>query len=202
VSAVIEHSTWAHPFAPLDPMIARVAEYWLDLPCGSEERLCTTMPVGLLIGEQPGPTNNPAVPLWPYPPRSAGGRLHAMSGIPMADYLAMLARVNIALQPVARWNRTAARDRVVTLLDDLPDGARVVLVGARALDAYNDVFGQGVRLDWFGREGWSIKGLTTTRVIAVTAVPHPSGRNPMYNDPATVAAARRAVRWAAGIEDK
>jgi uracil-DNA glycosylase len=88
---------------------------------------------------------------------------------------------------------------VVTLLDGLPDGARVVLVGARALDAYNDVFGEGVRLDWFGREGWSAR---VGHMVSVTAIPHPSGRNPMYNDPATVAAARRAVRWAAGIEDK
>lgn len=193
------YSTWDQPFAPMDPVIARIAEYWFELAdCDWEERLSTTMPVGLLIGEQPGPASNHKLPLWPHPASSTGGRLQAMSDIPVGEYLLRLARVNIARMPVARWNREAARCRLITLLDDLPDDARVVLVGARARDAYNDVFGRGVLLDLFGREGWQTPA---ARLVAVTAIPHPSGRNPEYKDPAVVAAARQAVRWAAGMED-
>lgn len=196
--SVSGYSTWDQPFAPMDPVHARVAVTWFDLHEDHTERLSTTMPVGLLVGEQPGPASNTQLPLWPFPPGSAGGRLQAMSGIPVGDYLERLARVNIARMPVARWGRDAAMSRMITLLDGLPDGARVVLVGARARDAYNDVFGQGVLLDWFGREGWSARA---GHMIGVTAIPHPSGRNPEYNDPAVVARARQAVREAAGMED-
>lgn len=73
------YSTWERPFAPLNPVVARIAEAWFDDAEGLEA--LGGYPVGLLVGEQPGPTSNPKLPLWPFPPRSAGGRLHAMSGV-------------------------------------------------------------------------------------------------------------------------
>lgn len=186
-----EYSTWDRPLAPLDPVLARAAETWFDLPCGSGERLSTEAPVGLLVGEQPGPRSNHRLPLWPYPARSAGGRLHAMSGVPMVEYLARLARVNLAAQPRKGWDHRRARFDLHAMLNDLPPDARVVLCGQRAMDAYEE-----------GYPGARRQFLVLGGSVWIQGVPHPSGRCREYNDPATVAATREAVRWAADWEQQ
>lgn len=180
------YSTWEDPFRPLDPIVASVAEAWFKVDGIEAEG---GYPVGLLVGEQPGPRSNPRLPLWPYPPRSAGGRLHAMSGLPIREYLLRLARVNILRQP-GRWDAHDAANRVRRLVTDLPSGARVVLVGARARDA---VMGHPPGpWPWFDRQPLAN--------LEMVAIPHPSGINQAYNDPAVVARAREAVRWAARWE--
>lgn len=177
-----KYSTWEHPFAPLDPMIARVAEAWFGIEGIEAEG---GYPVGLLVGEQPGAASNPRLPLWPYPPRSAGGRLHAMSGMPVRDYLMRLARVNMARRPVRSWDARQAQGRAYALAGQLSGtGARVVIVGARARDAFEVPA-------WF--TSWTIADPR----VEVVAIPHTSGRNREYNDPAIVARTREAVRWAA-----
>lgn len=181
------YSTWEDPFRPLSPMIARVAEAWFDVEGIEAEG---GYPVGLLVGEQPGLSSNPKLPLWPYPPRSAGGRLHTMSGIPVRDYLLRLARVNLARRPVAKWDTHAADLRLAAILERVPDAGRVVLCGARARNAWCPPAP--------GREWFHL--FATVRGIQVVAIPHPSGRSREYGDPATVARAQEAVRWAAGWE--
>jgi hypothetical protein len=180
---MITSSSWEAPFGPIHPTVATVAEYWFeDILPGWSESAVFVQPAGLLVGEAPGPGHNPRLPLWPHPPHMSGGRLHAITGIATGDYLTRLARVNLARQPVARWRLDAARDRALSIMSQRPPHVRVVAVGARARDAF-DLPG------WFEVTGDYV------------AIPHPSGRNLEYNDPATVAAARRAVRWAAGIEE-
>lgn len=191
-----EYSNHHRPFAPLDPVVARVAKTWFELPDGWEQKACATTPVGLLIGEQPGPGSNPRLPLWPYPPGSSGGRLHRMTGVPVADYLTLLARVNLFHRPIARWTVESARARMASLLSGLPDEARVVLVGTRVRDAYTPSWSRTrVPLRWF--EPIYEAG----PCVRLVAIPHPSGRNPDYNHADTRARAGAAVRWAAGIEE-
>lgn len=207
MSLVSGHSTHDRPLAPLDHEVAATAEWLFELPDGWAEQASTTMPVGLLIGEQPGPSSNPQLPLWPYPAGSAGGRLHRLSAMAVGEYLLRLARVNLARASVARWNNDQARARLHGLLSALPDrlpsgeGTRVVLVGDRARQAYLWLHGQGP-MPWFQR--WC--GNVGPRPgqgphIDIVSIPHTSGRNPAYRDPATVAAAGRAIRWAAGLEE-
>lgn len=184
-------STWDRPFAPMGPTAARVAAYWFRLNAEWERVAATRQPVGLLVGEQPPPAGNPALPLWPYPATSAGGRLRAMSGVPAGEYLMRLARVNLSRRPVATWDTSRARHRAHQLLATLPDGARVVLCGARARDA---ALGQ---VPWFEA---AVLPATRGHVVAV-AIPHPSGRAREYNDPDNRDRAGQAVRWAAGLED-
>lgn len=193
-----KYSTWERPWGPLNHEVAVTAAWLFELPDGWVERAQTTTPVGLLVGEQPGPSSNPRLPMWPYPPNSAGGRLHRMSGMDVGDYLLRLARVNLARRPVARWDPARAADRLGLVLDGLPDGARVVLCGARAKDAL---------CSWLGVPGptcplpFTAPVLWRGRDVKIVGVPHPSGRCQDYNDPAVREAAGRVVRWAAGLED-
>jgi hypothetical protein len=196
-------STWGRPFAPIGHEVAAAAEWLFNLEDGWAEQAMTTTPVGLLVGEQPGPSSNPRLPLWPYPPGSAGDRLHRMSDIPVVLYLTRLARVNLSLKPVARWNDVWATRRLTGLMEALPHGARMVLVGSKARDAYYPARSPGLPsgFKWFERRLWNACPGDPC-YVTVTAIPHPSARNPVYNDPATVAAARRAVRWAAGLDEE
>lgn len=178
--------------APLDPRVARIAANWFHLPKSWEERAVSTSPVGLIVGEQPGPRSNPRLPMWPYPSGSAGGRLFYMSGMAMSDYLVRLARVNLMPNPVARWHRRDAMDRAVeitrgvgfSILDDREQWPRIVLCGTRAAEAF------GLEpVEWFHptyRDGQ-----------ALVAVPHPSGRNNAYNDETSRRLVGHTLRWAA-----
>ena len=76
-----KYSTWERPMAPISETVRAVAwHFWkVELPDDIPS------PVGLLVGEQPGKGHNAALPLWPYPPQSAGARLARMSEIPLAD---------------------------------------------------------------------------------------------------------------------
>lgn len=186
-------STWERPWGPPSGTVARVAAYWFGLSEEWERAAERAEPAGLLVGEQPAPASNQALPLWPHPPLSAGGRLRDMSGIEVGAYLLRLARVNLHRRPVARWSSKWAEHRAHQLLGTLPDGARVVLCGARARDAVPVLAGRA----WFAPHVVQ----TTHGHAVVVAVPHPSGRCREYNDPAARDAAGAAVRWAAGLED-
>lgn len=179
------YSTHDRPFAPLDLVVARVAEYWFELPDGWENEAVKIMPRGLLVGEQPKPGGNPKLPLWPYPPRSSGDRLYRMSEMDLPEYLTKLARVNLSRDVVARWNPRWARERAQQIRSTLPEGARVVACGARARDAFG-------LPDFFEYRAYDPDG------VRIVAIPHPSGRNQEYDDPAVVRRAGRWVRWAAG----
>lgn len=178
--------------APLNPVVAALAGFWFNLPLDWEEEATVTTPVGLLVGEQPGPGSNPKLPLWPYPPRGSGARLQRMSGIPMGVYLTRLARVNLMPKPVARWNPHEARRNLTELLAGLPAGTRVVLCGARVRDA------AGIPA-WFTE--WPLIHPAGGYVHPV-AIPHPSGRNRDYDTPTNVELVREALRWAAHLDNE
>jgi hypothetical protein len=163
-----------------DPVVCAVAHFHFDIEITERD---FDEPHGLIIGEQPGPNTNRALPMWPFPRTSAGGRLMAMSGIEPAEYLRRLARVNLVEAYAAKWDGDKAVRRAGWLLASLPPYARVVLLGER------------VR--------YAIEGAAAGAEIPAHFVqlPHPSGRNSAYNDPGERERARRAVQWAAGLRD-
>lgn len=141
---------------------------------------------GLVVGMAPGPLTSDRLPMFPWPDGSAGARLLTMSGMPLEAYLGRLRRANLC---EGRWRVAEARetaDRLIRLYRS-PEGgpgARFVLCGRQVARAFE--------LDdapWFSRA--LIYG------VATVLIPHPSGRCREYNDPANVARAREAVRWAA-----
>lgn len=175
------YSTWERPMAPISPTVRAVAHMFLDANLPDE----MPAPVGLLVGEQPGPKHNAKLPLWPWPKGSAGARLHQMSGLGVAEYLTKLARVNLALRPTTKWDEAGAKSRAVHLLSTVPDGTRIVLCGARARDA-------------FDLDGWFRPTRYTLWDVSAVAIPHPSGRCREYNEEHARRQAGQCLRWAAG----
>lgn len=180
--------THENPFRPMGEVAWDVASYWFELPYVDVSDL--PMPSGLLVGEQPKPGGNPKLPLWPFPPNSAGARLFQLSGMSLMEYFKRLARVNMSRDVVARWNADWARRRADWILTSLPDGARVVACGAKARNAF------GIA-DWFSRQDVTVDG----KKIHLVAIPHPSGRSREYNEESTRARARMWIRWAARIDE-
>lgn len=180
--------THENPFAPMGHVTARIAGMWFDLPEDFAGRATSTQPIGLLVGEQPRPGGNPKLPLWPWPPNCAGARLHVMSGMPIDEYLIRLARTNISLQPVARWNATDARFRATRMMTSLPDGARVIACGMKARNAFG-------LAEWFQMTPHDVDA----RRVEIASIPHPSGRNREYNFVPAMTEARLWIRWAAGV---
>ncbi len=151
-------------------------------------------PIGLIVGEQPGPNSSRACPMFPYPASSAGGRLLAMSDIPIHEYLTLLRRINVQ-EVNGPWRLLGARARAAVIAEDaasLYGPLRVVLCGRRVAKAF--WLGD---LPWFKRYRFPQPDWQHTYVV----VPHPSARNQLYNDPTVAHRAGAAVRWAAGLED-
>jgi len=142
---------------------------------------------GLVVGEMPGRGTRPELPMLPCPATSAGGRLMIMSGLPSAEYVGRLGRINVYERHGA-WSARLARGEAlaqVRLPRTLP--GRVVLCGRRVLDVFDP-----------GRPFWEPFVLEHGRWYV--GAPHPSGRSRVYNDRAERDRVRRVLRWAAGVE--
>lgn len=153
-------------------------------------------PRALLIGEAPGPNTNALLPLFPNP-GSAGARLFDYSGISMADWLGKLVRVNLCDGTWSARRAVAGRARALAFLFDKTnyhDGSplRVLLLGAKVARAWGcyGPFGHVSQLYYQGP------------TLRVAWIPHPSGKNLIYNARSNQLRARRAVLWAIGERDK
>lgn len=137
-----------------------------------------TRPV--LIGQAPGPKTDPAAPLHPGTSLT-GRRLATLLGLSDGEYLEGFDRLNLVYEypgkvgkedvfPMAQA-RASAR-----LLSPLLAGRRVVLLGRGVSTAFGLV-----TLPWMT---WTELELGPHREPAtVAAIPHPSGRCRVYNDP-------------------
>jgi hypothetical protein len=141
---------------------------------------------GVLVGECPGVATRPYLPMFPYPPNSAGGRLLKYSQMKAADYLGKLRRVNMFFTHQPRWpGRVTCTERVLAMHDEFQtcDEKRVVLLGSKVGRAFGfDAYWQASEKD----------------EVSYCVIPHPSGLNLIYNDRKAQLAAAAVVRWAAG----
>lgn len=140
--------------------------------------------IGLIVGEMPGRSSNPRMPMFPYPPNSAGGRLQKMSRLTMGEFLGRIRRVNLIEEFDEFWDPILARQNAIKITQSLRPGTRVVLCGRLVGEAF-DVH------DYFKNyeHGGSI----------ACAIPHPSGLNRLYSQPSVRAAAGLAIEWAADL---
>ncbi len=153
-------------------------------------------PRGMLIGEAPGPSSDARLPLFPSP-NSAGARLMKYADVAPADWMGKLVRMNLCDGSWSARRAVAGRARALAFLLDetnFRDGAplRVLLLGARVARAWAcyGAFGYEQMIHYVGMP----KSVT----IQVAWIPHPSGRNLVYNDRRNQLRARRAVLWAIG----
>jgi hypothetical protein len=142
-----------------------------------------------LVGEAPGPRTRADCPFYPYPPSSAAGRLLTYLGWGRSKYLLTFARMNLLAEyPGELFPVTKARQcvpHVVAALYPRP----MLLMGKGVASA----FGVGV-LPPLTMSTVTLPCAGRGSVLAqVAIVPHTSGRNLWYNDPANRVAAREFI---------
>jgi hypothetical protein len=167
----------------------RLAETRLHTPCRAESYPHEVR--GLLVGECPGPNTHPELPLFPWPATSSAGRLVQMAEMTPAQYLGGLYRRNLCDEHEFDRNDAAQRAReLLTCLFDLPRSFRVVLCGWKVARAF----------DVSVTEFWKSSRLESRQRFVV--IPHPSGRNLVYNDSEARDRTRAWLRWAALGEER
>lgn len=139
----------------------------------------------LLVGEDNPYGSDPRYALYPYPAHSAGGRLcHKLFKMHPHVYIRVFSRVNLCSQ---KWGIQEARETAQGILR-VPAGSKpVVLFGSKVAQAFG--IGAGVR--WLGDEEAPPMTIEGHQIFLV---PHPSGRNRIWNDPKAQERAWRILR--------
>ena len=138
----------------------------------------------VLVGQAPGPNTDPELPLYPVPARSAGGRLQRMLGLSRAEYLRLFERTNLLYRYVGttlNGDRVCRKEARVAAgaLQPLLQSRVVVLVGRKVADAFD------FHEEFFVWRRVGNRSLHTENGWW-GCIPHPSGRNRLYNDEETV----------------
>ena len=140
-----------------------------------------------MIGQAPGPKTSPNYPLFPFPPTSAGGKLHKLTGLSLEDYFKKYERTNLLRDfPGAtpgggdRWPLQEARAAARALVPSLK-GRRVLFIGRNVSRAF--MYGGG--FEYFHLYYQEEDDFT------FAIVPHTSGVSRFYNDPVNVASAQK-----------
>jgi len=130
-----------------------------------------------ILGERPGPNTDPSVALYPHTNTGAAARLHRLLSLTQEAYLANTSRLN-AVDDKSSTASTVARQRVEEFLRTAGQNPFIVL-GKSALRAMPAKY----RKMAFGE----IKD-------NVLLLPHTSGVNRVWNDPAFTAEMQRIAR--------
>jgi len=140
----------------------------------------------LLCGEDNPYGSAPEFALYCYPSGCAGYRLRRILGLPQHQYLA-LRRTNLC---VGGWSTKAARSRARELLvtcDPVAPPSVLVLLGRKVTEAFEEVALAGAPLAAFST--W-----TCCSGTILVSLPHPSGRNLVWNQPWARDRARQLLR--------
>ena len=142
----------------------------------------------LLVGEDNPLSMDPRYALYHEPRNCTGQRLQSkILGLrPRQSYLPIW-RTNLC---IGGWDADAAQDRAIVLLGEDAPWRIIVMLGAKVSGAFTRASGTHVAtfshsLD--GRSGRQVR----------VSLPHPSGRNPIWNDLTKVDLARSILRGVA-----
>lgn len=141
----------------------------------------------LLVGEANPYGDSPRRALWPYPPRSAGARLcRNILGLGVRDYLRKFDRVNLCSR---EWDaKLAAETAAGLILTDQPK----ILMGAKVCRAFCVAFYAFTKLTPVAvRPIPSTLELVNVDCGALYIIPHPSGLNRFWNEPASIPMTRK-----------
>jgi len=129
----------------------------------------------LIVGESNPYGSDPRYALYPLPENATGGRLCKILGLSKREYMQTFDRTNLVALGLGNWPSSVAKDRAGLLKH-----RRRILLGKRVADAHSVPFRP-------------FRTFTTDRGVEVLILPHPSGRNLIWNDPRSAVKARRAV---------
>lgn len=151
-------------------------------------------PLGMLIGEAPGPNTSARLPLFPAPTNSSACRLMRYAEFDHQAWMSLV-RVNLCDGPWSTRRALAGKARALAFLlarAKVGEPLRVLLLGRRVARTWG-CLGQ------FGSTTMVFPGVGE---LQVAWIPHPSGRCHAYNDRRNQLRARRAVQWVSGERDK
>lgn len=148
----------------------------------------------IMIGEDNPQSADPKHALYPYPPGCAGHRLSDILGLGMGDHLALW-RTNLC-NP--RWSVVAARERRDELLSPSAPWNVLFLLGRKVAGVFEEILGalppfseasklgpawKNIDQKWFlsWNHASSDKG-PDPKLFAILVLPHPSGRNLVWNN--------------------
>lgn len=151
----------------------------------------------LLVGEDNPLHVDPHFALYHQPPGCAGHRLQSkILGLrPRQSYLPIW-RANLC---TGGWDRTMASDRAALLVGQAGPWNVVVMLGAKVGDAFkratrwtgiNDSFTTTVVPGSTLATSCGLRGAAMPEDTTFVALPHPSGRNTLWNDSTKIAMAR------------
>lgn len=134
----------------------------------------------ILIGEANPYGSAPEYALYPYPERSAGGRLcRVIMGLDPHDYIRRFDRRNLCPQ---EWSMRVAREAAEQLMSTSA-GRTIVLLGSKVCSAFDVSFEPNNILNNLGSSRFVI-------------LPHPSGLCRLWNQPGVMAGAHAVLREA------
>ena len=137
----------------------------------------------LLVGEDNPYGSDPEFALYCYPPGCSGYRLRRILGLPQHQYLG-LHRVNLC---DGTWSAKRARERALELLDPHASWDVMVLLGRKVTETFEKVALDGAPLVPFSTK-------TCCPGMTLVSLPHPSGRNLVWNQPPARERARQILR--------
>lgn len=133
----------------------------------------------LLVGEDNPQSADHQHALFPHPVNCAGERLcNKILQLPMHTYLALW-RTNLCLS--GTWNKREAEGRARRLLGGGTPWNIIVMMGAKVADAFA-----------FEGEFYQLSVLDSGTTLL--SLPHPSGRNRIWNSPGAAQNAREALQ--------
>jgi hypothetical protein len=139
----------------------------------------------VLIGQAPGPSTHPDLPLFPWPRNSGGGRLQRYTGCDPEAYFRQFQRINLLYKFPGHSNHPKGEDKfpmraariASSSIAPLLAGRRVVVVGRGVLKAFGDDLLQLEPFTW-------TKRAAGRGVMQLAHIPHTSGRSLFWNDAA------------------
>jgi hypothetical protein len=138
----------------------------------------------LIVGEMNPYGVDPAYALYHLPRGAAGNRLHTILQLSDVEYLRTFDRVNLC---TGKWSAPVARAEARRLVETVDRRPGIVLLGKKVAEAFGlydvepfTVFARG-------------KGRGAPARTNVVVLPHPSGRNRIWNDPRVAGQARAAM---------
>jgi len=146
----------------------------------------------LVVGEVNPYGSRAEFALYHLPRGASGDRLRALMGLSDGDYLKYCSRTNLCLE---KWVLGAARRRAEELLSERLEVV-FILLGSR------------VRLAFGGPSAFCVKTVGGERgEVVLVGLPHPSGRNRLWNDsssrlrvPARLRTVAPWVPWGSHVE--